>query len=109
VTGPDPLTPGRLERLDDAVQKLPGAIGQITQVVIDNPGQMALIACGTIVATRAAINIVRPRTALEALALMVFLQIAIPRAAIAAIDKGWLTIRIRDDGGRLVPLEPLHA
>jgi hypothetical protein len=98
----------RETRIAAAAQRLPGIAKNFTQVVVDNPGQFAMVAAGTIVLTRAAVNLVRPRGPLEALALMVFLQLAIPRAAMAAVDRGWITFRVRTPDGRLVPLVPAH-
>jgi hypothetical protein len=92
---------GRAESLR---QELPGAVAAITRVVADNPGQFALIAAGTMVATRAAFNLVKPRTALEALALAVVLQVGLPVLATRAIERGWLKFRTRDADGCLVPL-----
>jgi hypothetical protein len=92
---------GRIEQLRE---QLPGTVAKVTQVVVDNPGQFALITAGTVVLYRAALNLVRPRTPLEAAALLVVLQIGLPKLAMAAVDRGWLTFRIRDADGRLIPL-----
>jgi hypothetical protein len=93
---------GRLEQLR---QGLPDAAAAVTQVIVDNPGQFALIAAGALVAMRAAANIIRPRTPLEALALMVVLQVALPPLAMHAVSRGWLKLKVRDADGCLVPLE----
>lgn len=102
VAVPEPLE-GRIERLRG---ELPGVVGQVTQVLVDNPKAFLLIGAGTVVATRAAVNIVRPRTAMEALALFVLLQMGLPMLASQAMQRGWLQLRVRDDEGHLVPLEP---
>ena len=93
-----------LERLADARDDAPAAAAAMVRLVLDNPGQFAVITAATIVATKTAFRIVQPRTALEALALLVVLELAIPKLAMTAIDRGWLTIRIRDAHGCLVPL-----
>jgi hypothetical protein len=53
----------------------------------------------------AARNIVRPKTAAEALALAVVLQVGLPVLATEAVKRGWLKFRVRDEDGCLVPLE----
>lgn len=92
---------GRLEQLRD---DLPDVAAGITQLVVDNPAQVALMTAGTVVIARAAFNIVRPRTVLEALALAVVLQIGLPRLASAALEHGWIKFKVRDAHGCLVPL-----
>lgn len=94
----------RITRLEQLREDLPEAAANITQLVVDNPAQFALMTAGTIVIARAAFNIVRPRTLLEALALAVVLQIGLPQAALAAIDHGWLKFKVRDAHGCLVPM-----
>lgn len=94
----------QLSRLEQVRDRLPGAAAQLTQFVVDNPGQMVMIGAGTIVLTRAAFNLVRPRTALEALALFTLLQISLPHLAMLGIEKGWLNFKLRDPAGCLVPL-----
>lgn len=98
--------------LDRTVQKLPGTAAALTQVVIDNPGQFALITAGTIVAARAAFNIVQPRGPLEVLALFGLLQFALPQLVMAAAEKGLITFYVRDREGCKIPLtfgEPSDA
>lgn len=90
-------------------QAAPEIVSRMTQLVVDNPGQFALIIAGSMVATRAAMNIVRPRNAAEALALMVVLQVGLPVFGLHAIRKGWLKFKVRDEDGCLVPLEPGDA
>lgn len=109
MPGPDEdlTTPEHLLHTGPAarlLQRLPGAVGGITQVIVDNPGQFALVTAASIVLTRAAVNLVRPRTAIEGLALLVLLQLLLPRLATAAVEHGWITFRIRTPDGRLVPL-----
>lgn len=104
LTAPeDELHAGPAERFR---RTLPAAAAQVTQLVVDNPAQFALVIAGTVVTARAAFNIVRPRTPLEGLALMVVLQVGLPALATAAIDRGWLKFRVRDEDGNLIPLAP---
>jgi hypothetical protein len=91
-------------RAESFRQELPGAVAAITRVVADNPGQFALITAGAMVATRAAFSLVKPRTALEVLALAVVLQVGLPVLATTAVERGWLKFRTRDAAGCLVPL-----
>jgi len=86
------------------LEQAPATAAEVTQVIIDNPFPMLAIGAGTVVAVRLAGNLVRPRTALEALALMAILQLTLPKLAHMAIDRGWLTFRVRDLEGRLVPV-----
>lgn len=95
--------PGQ-SRLEKYRREIPQGVKDVTQVVVDNPGQFALLLAGSVVIGRAAANIVRPRTALEALALMVVLQVGIPVLAAKAIGQGWIRLRVRDADGCLVPL-----
>jgi hypothetical protein len=103
---PHGVTTGRIERLQ---RELPEVAAKVVQAVVDNPAQFALLGAGTIVATRAAMNIMRPRSAFEALALMVVLQIGLPKLALMAVERGWITFRVRDIDGNLVPLVPGKA
>jgi hypothetical protein len=88
--------------LEDA----PEGAAVITQTIIDNPGPIAVVGAGAIVATRIAVRAMRPRTGLEAIALIVLLQLTLPKLAGLAVERGWLTFRVRDCEGRLVPLVP---
>ena len=93
--------PGYLEQFR---QKIPGTIGQMAQIVVDNPGQFALITAGTMVAAQMAVNLMKPRTPGQALALFIVLQVTLPKLAWAAVEKGWITFRVRDCDGQLVAL-----
>lgn len=98
-----------VSRLEEFRQLAPIAACEFTQLVVDNPAQFALITAGSVVAMRAAVNIVRPRTPLQGLALMVVLQAGLPVLARTAMDRGWLRFRVRDADGNLVPLVPGKA
>ncbi|HUY44223.1 MAG TPA: hypothetical protein VMV92_00640 [Streptosporangiaceae bacterium] len=99
-----PAPAGRPEVIEKYRQSIPLAVKGMAQVMVDNPGQFALLAAGTIVATRAAANLVRPRTAVQALALGIVLQMGLPVLAMEAVKRGWVRIRVRDADGCLVPL-----
>lgn len=94
------------ERIELARRDVPAAAARLAQVVVDNPGQLAIVAAVTLVAGRAAMNLVRPRTPIEALALLVTLELGMGKGVQLAIDRGWLNFRIRDEAGQLVPLCP---
>lgn len=98
------LTPAG--RLEAARRELPFAVQRFTQFVVDNPGQMALLAAGTVAVMCAARNIARPRTVIEVLALQLVLTAGAPLAVRQAVDRGWLTFRVRDDDGNLVAARP---
>jgi hypothetical protein len=89
-------------QLEEFRRELPGAVARITEFVVDNPGQVALIAAGTIVLAAAARNIVKPKTVTEMLALQVMLTAAGPVIAHQVITRGWLTFRVRDASGALI-------
>jgi hypothetical protein len=89
-------------RLGEFRRELPGAVARITEFVVDNPGQVALIAAGTVVLAAAARNIARPKTITEVIALQVLLTAAMPLIAGQVVQRGWLTVRVRDASGALV-------
>lgn len=91
-------------RADQIRHELPFMVAKVVEVVVDNPAQMALILAGGVVIGRAAANIVRPRTPLQALALMVVLQVGTPLLMSEAVKRGWIKFRVRDENGDLVPL-----
>lgn len=90
--------------LEQFRRRLPDAVGKMAEVVVDNPGQIALIAAGSMVAAKMALNLMKPRTPGEAIALFIVLQVVLPRLAWACVEKGWITFRVRDDDGNLIPL-----
>jgi hypothetical protein len=93
-----------ISRIEQLRQGLPEAVGRMAQVVADNPGQFALILAGTVVASQVAFNLMKPRSVGQALALMIVLNVGLPKLAAAAIERGWITFRVRDADGNLVPL-----
>ena len=87
-------------------QRLPEAVKTVTQLVVDNPGQVAVTVAGSMVLTRVLANAMRPRTAIEALALLIVCEVGGIWLAAKAMDAGILRFRVRDAGGRLVPFDP---
>lgn len=92
--------------VDQLRTEAPVLAAEFTQLAVDNPGQFAVLIAGTVVITRAAFNLVRPRTPLQAVALMIVLEVGVPRLAAAALEHGWIRLRVRDDHGRLIDYEP---
>lgn len=85
-------------------QSLPAKVARVTELAVDNPGPLVLLVAGDIVLTRTVMNLVRPRTPLEGLAVMVVLMAGLPALAGHAISRGWIRLRIRDENGNLIPL-----
>jgi hypothetical protein len=109
LPGEDLITPEHLlhaSPLERFRLALPEAAGKAAQIVADNPGQFALLMAGTVVLTRVAARIVRPRTPLESVALMIVLQVGLPQLAMTAMARGWLKFRLRDDDGNLISFIP---
>jgi hypothetical protein len=103
----DLVTPERLlhaGRIEQFRRAIPAAASQVAQVVVDNPGSFVLIASGSMVITQAAFNLVRPKTPGQVLALFAVLMAGLPRLGTAALEKGWITFRVRGPDGSLVPL-----
>lgn len=93
-------------KLEQVREQLPEVARKLAQVTADNPATIALIFAGAVVATRAATNVVRPRTPFEALCLAVVLQAGLSAAAVRAVEAGWLPLKIRDHHNCLVPVWP---
>jgi hypothetical protein len=90
-------------RLEAARRRLPEIAGEMVQVVVDNPGQFLVMGAGALVLTRMAANLMRPRTLLEAIALMITCQAAGTFLAVKAMENGLLQFRLRDADGKLLP------
>ena len=93
-----------IERIEEARAVLPKAVARMTQLVVDNPAQFAFAAAGSMVFAKILVNLVKPRTPLEALAVLVVAECATPFLLKGAIDRGYLKFRVRDADGNLVPL-----
>jgi hypothetical protein len=107
LTTPEHLLHG--SRIEQLRVQVPVLAEKLTQLVVDNPAQFALLFAGGIVLGRVAGRMVRPRTALEGLALMTVLQAGVPLLATQAIERGWIRFKVRDEDGQLVPLIPGKA
>lgn len=92
-------------RLENYRRELPNAARFVAQVVVDNPGQVALFMAGSIVIGKIMINAVRPRTVIEALATVAVADAVCILLTKKLINDRVLQFRIRDTDGALVPLE----
>lgn len=91
-------------RLAELREAAPDAAAAVVRAVADNPGQMVLICAASMVAARAAGNLVRPRTGIQALALCVVLSAGMGKLTTVAIDRGWIDFRVRGADGEPVSL-----
>lgn len=85
---------------------VPQTVKEVTQVVVDNPGQVAVVFAGTVVMTRVLANLMRPRGPLELLALMITCQVAGTYLATRAVDAGLLRFRLRGPDGEFLTRKP---
>jgi hypothetical protein len=100
--GADPGLGGWIQpSVERARRRVPEAVRDVTQVVVDNPGQVAVVFAGTVVLTRVLANLMRPRGPLEFLALAVTCQVAGTFLAARAVDAGLLRFRVRGPDGEL--------
>lgn len=104
--GAEPGPAGAPGRLEAARRAIPRAAAEVAQLAVDNPAQCGLILAGSFVAARVLLNLVRPRTPLEALAVLAVAQAAVPLLAGKLVEKGVIRLRVRDEHGNLVPLIP---
>jgi hypothetical protein len=91
----DGIALGARGRLDRLREEIPAAAGQLAAFVVDNPGQVAVLCAATIVIAAAARNIVRPRSLVEVLALQAIVTASAPLIVGQAVNRGWLTFRVR--------------
>lgn len=96
----------RADARADVRRAVPEVVRQVAQVVMDNPGQCALLIAAALTAAAAARNLVRPRTLAEAIALFVVLDAGCSYGAAKLIEHQVITFRIRGPGGELVPWRP---
>jgi hypothetical protein len=85
---------------------VPETVRDVAQVVVDNPGQVAVVFAGSVVMTRVMANLMRPRGPLELLALMITCQAAGTYLAARAVDAGLLRFRLRGPDGEFLPPLP---
>lgn len=93
-------------RLDTVRRELPGGMAAATQLVLDNPGSFAVGLSGGIVLGKILLNLVKPRTITEALAVVIMTGWGTGFATRYAMDHGYLTFKYRDADGQLVSLVP---
>lgn len=93
-------------RLEMARREIPYTVQRLTQFVVDNPRQFAMLAAGTVVLCAAARNIVKPKNLIEALALQAVFTAAAPLVAKQVVERGWLTFKVRDADGALMTFRP---
>lgn len=86
-------------------RRVPETVRNVVQVVVDNPGQVAVVFAGTVVMTRVVANLMRPRGPLEFLALAITCQAAGTYLAAKAVDAGLLRFRVRGPDGELLPAD----
>jgi hypothetical protein len=97
------------DRVDAMRRELPFRMQQLTQFVVDNPGQIAIIGASTLVACMAARNICKPRNLVEVLALMAVLDVGACLAVGQIVKNDWLNLKVRDEDGKLVSLKTIQA
>jgi hypothetical protein len=83
--------------------RVPEVVREVTQVVVDNPGQVAVVFAGSLVMTRVMANLMRPRSPLEFLALVITCQAAGTYLAARAVETGLLRFRVRGPDGEFLP------
>jgi hypothetical protein len=89
--------------VDSMRRAVPETVRDVVQVVVDNPGQVAVLFAGGVVMTRVMANLMRPRGPLELLALMITCQAAGAYLGSKAVDAGLLRFRLRGPDGELLP------
>lgn len=87
-----------------ARDQLSDSLAEAARMIGDNPGPALATFAAAVVATRAAMNVVRPRTPLQAACLMVVLELALPRLAVMAARHGVMRWYARDEDGHRVPI-----
>ena len=90
-------------------EELPGAAKVMTQFVVDNPVGVSVTVAGTLVVSRIAVNLVKPRSALQASALLVVLYALTPWLLRQAVERGVISFKLRDGEGGFVSARELLA
>ena len=88
-------------------EDLPGAAKVMTQFVVDNPVGVSITIAGTLVVSRIAFNAVKPRSALQGVALLVVLNALTPWLLKQAIEHGVISFKLRDGEGGFVSAREL--
>ena len=95
---------GELARLRE---DLPDGMKYVTQFVLDNPVGVGVTVAGTLVISRIGFNLVKPRTAVQGVALLVVLQFVAPWLLRQAVERGVISFRLRDGEGGFVSAREL--
>jgi hypothetical protein len=95
-------------RIEEVREQLPETIGAMVRFVTDNPRQCAVTLGGMIVLDKILINLVRPRTAIEALAVMAVAPLLSAAVMKKAMDSGIIDFQVRDCHGCLVSLSEMR-
>lgn len=88
-------------RLQAGMDALPQIIGEVTQVVADNPKEFGLIVAGSVVGARIMTNLVRPRTLFQAVCTAAITEVLLIAALGEAKKRGLITLRFRGPDGKL--------
>lgn len=93
-----------IARIEELRDEAPEAIGRVARVILDNPGQFAIIASGSYCVARAVGTMVRPRTLPQALMAGTAAWAASWWLLSEARRRGLITFYGRDAHGCRVPL-----
>ena len=88
-------------------EDLPDGMKYVTQFALDNPVQVAVTVSGMVVVSRIGVNLVKPRTATQAVALLVVLNVLTPWLLSKAVERGVISFRLRDGEGGFVSAREL--
>lgn len=97
------LTPAG--RIEAAKRELPFAVQRLTQFIVDNPVPVMVVGAGALVLGMAARNVCKPRGLVENVALLIVLDAVAAYGATEIVKRGWLSLKVRDEDGNLVPLK----
>ena len=88
-------------------EELPDGMKYVTQFVLDNPVGVGVTVAGTLVVSRIGFNLVKPRSAVQGVALLVVLNMLTPWLLKQAIERGVISFRLRDGEGGFVSTREL--
>ena len=109
LTTPEHLLHRPRGQLAQLREDLPDGMKAMTQFVLDNPVGVGVTVAGTLVLSRIAFNAVKPRTAVQGVALLVVLEFVAPWLLKQAIGHGVISFKLRDGEGGFVPARELLA
>jgi hypothetical protein len=87
--------------------ELPEGMKALTEFVVDNPVQVSVTVAGMVVVSRIGFNLVKPRTAVQGVALLLVLNVLSPWLVKQAIERGVISFRLRDGEGGFVSAREL--